>query len=217
MACRAGWPGTRLGRVPPRISWVWPTLLGALLVALAGCSAPEPILPTPTPLPPLESPVALAPVLSPVTTPRPPASPTPLPLVVYGTDGQGLALRRTPGLDGERLNVWPEGTVMIPLGEERQVDGLSWKRVRDPEGQEGWAAAAYLVDQATAASLPTPTPVPTRAIPPTPAGPTPTLPPLRPTFTPAPEAAPTRGAPTPRPAVTSTPANRPPPTPTPRR
>jgi hypothetical protein len=148
-----------------------------------------------------------------VTATRPPLSPAVLPtatpgvLVVARTDGAGLSIRSTPGTSGERIKVWPEGTKMVPLGEERQADGLTWRRVRDPDGNEGWVAAEFLVDEATFATLPTPVPRPTAppkpAAPtaaPTRAGPTATFPPLRPTFTPMPADSPAPAKPAAPPA-----------------
>jgi hypothetical protein len=123
--------------------------------------------------------------------------------VVARTDGDGLSLRSSPSSSGERIKVWPEGTRLVPLGQEHQGDGITWARVRDPDGNEGWAAAQFLVDEATFATLPTAVPRPVAtAVPakpaaptaaPTRAGPTATFPPLRPTFTPA------TGAPPPAP------------------
>jgi hypothetical protein len=145
--------------------------------------------------------------------------------VVVGAGGEGVSIRRAPGTSGERIKVWPEGTIMLPLGEEQQVEGRSWTRVRDPDGSDGWVAAEFLVDQATATSQPTAAPQATRAAPVAtkPAGPTAPLPALRPTFTPAPRGAPASTpvptAPAKPAAPTAAPAPKPAgpaPTPTPR-
>ena len=192
-------------------------LIAATLAGLAiGCSSPPS---TPTPIlvaAPTESPQPALPTLA-VATLSPPAIATPQPLVVAGTGAEGVSLRRTPGTSGERLKVWPDGTLMSPLGEDQRVDNRDWKRVRDPDGTEGWVAAEFLVDPAVATAMPAPTVAPTvppatRAptVAPTLARPTPTFPPLRPTFTPAsastpaPNVAPKPAAPT----ATSTPARR---------
>ena len=63
-------------------------------------------------------------------------------LIVANTEGIGAYLRRTPNLD-DRLRAWPEGTLLRGLGGDLAVDGLDWKRVRDPAGNEGWIPALY--------------------------------------------------------------------------
>src|SRR5436190_18552584 len=113
-------------------------LLGLLLV---GCFGGSTTPATPTPLPTVAavaSPVALSPLPPLVSpTPLPPLpTPTPQPLVVANTEGQGVSIRRTPGTSGERIKVWPDGTLMQPQGDEQQADGLAWKRVRDPDDND---------------------------------------------------------------------------------
>jgi len=99
---------------------------------------------------------AAAPTPAPVATIAPTVAPTSaIPAVLadpgistrmlvnnVGTDG--LSLRRSPGI-GQRIKVWPDGTALTDLGESAEQGGKTWKRVRDPEGNEGWVAADFLV------------------------------------------------------------------------
>ena len=62
-------------------------------------------------------------------------------LVVAGTQGTGVRLRRTPG--GDALRVYPEGTRLEQLGPDQDVGGVVWRNVRAPDGQEGWVAAEF--------------------------------------------------------------------------
>src|SRR5205823_5591129 len=60
------------------------------------------------------------------------------------TAEEGLAIRSSPS-SGELLKVWPNGTQVIWLGQEQEVDGVRWMKVRDPDGNIGWMAADRLV------------------------------------------------------------------------
>lgn len=96
-------------------------------------------------------PATPAPVATVVPTPAPTsavppalqAQPAPARLVVSGVGTGGLSLRKSPG-NGDRIKVWPEDTQMSDLGEQQDVAGKAWKRVRDPEGNVGWAATEFL-------------------------------------------------------------------------
>jgi hypothetical protein len=94
---------------------------------------PSPVVPTATP------------------PPAPPPSPTPEGLYlggqaqVFGTDGDSLRLRSDPGLQTTTLKTVPEGARLEILDGPRDVDGLTWWRLRDlADGAEGWAAQLYL-------------------------------------------------------------------------
>jgi hypothetical protein len=65
-------------------------------------------------------------------------------LRVAGTNGDGVYLRRTPG-DTNRWVAWPDNTVVDYLNEDQQVNGRTYKKVRDPGGNVGWMPAEYLV------------------------------------------------------------------------
>lgn len=90
--------------------------------------------------------LAAPPALS--NTPTPPPTPDLPQAIVVGTRGIGLTLRATPG--GNEISVLPEGTVIGLLG-ATQVDGngVTWRQVRAPGGQEGWVSAAYLSSSAS--------------------------------------------------------------------
>jgi hypothetical protein len=65
-------------------------------------------------------------------------------MVVGNTNGDGVALRRTPKLD-DRLVAWQDGSVMEVIGPDATGDGLTWRNVRDPKGNTGYIPAQYLV------------------------------------------------------------------------
>ncbi len=108
------------------VIWVLPSL-----------SLPSPFAaasPTPSP-----APVVLPETPAPAATPTAAAVET---VVVAGTNGQGLNLRRTPG--GERLTSWPDGTQLRIAGPDEIADGALWKHVVDPAGNEGYVSATYV-------------------------------------------------------------------------
>lgn len=67
--------------------------------------------------------------------------------VVANTGGEGVYLRRTPRLD-DRLVAWPDGTSLQDLGEEATGDGLTWRKVRDPNGNVGYVPTKWLAPRA---------------------------------------------------------------------
>ena len=89
-------------------------------------SSPPTAVPQPTAAPPTATPVAAKPQT----------------MVVANTDGQGVYMRRTPHPD-DKLKPWVEGTAMQILGRE-DSDGLTWMKVRAPDGSEGYIPAQYL-------------------------------------------------------------------------
>ena len=88
-----------------------------------------------------------APLLSPSASPSPSPSPAPqaLSFVVTGTGTNGISLERRQRPTGKRIKVWPDGSILTSLSESREVSGRTWRRVRDPDDNEGWAAADFLV------------------------------------------------------------------------
>lgn len=102
----------------------------------AAALSPVDIRPTATPVVRM-TPTGMAAQPTAAATPTPPR-----PLVVTGS-AQGLFLRARPGR-GEVLQSYPDGTRVIPLGEEIEQDGQRWLKVRVPDGREGWMAAQYL-------------------------------------------------------------------------
>ena len=77
------------------------------------------------------------------TTDDDPAAPAGPMLTVRGTGSSGLVVRRTPG--GDRVASANEGEQVVDLGERQQVARREWRRVRAPDGVEGWAAAEFLI------------------------------------------------------------------------
>jgi len=63
-------------------------------------------------------------------------------LVVAGTDGQGVFLRKSP-VAGEKLRAWSDGTRLDLLGPDIEQEGLRWTPVRDPCGVSGWVPMRY--------------------------------------------------------------------------
>lgn len=65
-------------------------------------------------------------------------------LAVVGVGLQGLVMRSEPG-GGEQILLVDEGADLRDLDEEREAGGRYWKRVRHPDGPEGWVASDFLV------------------------------------------------------------------------
>lgn len=106
--------------------------------AAAPAAAPAPAAPA------AEAPAAPPAVPAALTEP-----PAPARLVIQNTGPGGLTLRRSPGV-GERIRVLNDGTEVADLGDTAEHSGRTWKKVRDPQGSVGWAAAEFLGDPATA-------------------------------------------------------------------
>jgi hypothetical protein len=79
------------------------------------------------------------------SVPTNPAAPSGPPRVrVVRTDGDGLSLRSRPSATAPRLAVIREGALLEVIGEDRLVEGRTWRNVRQEGGVAGWAAADYL-------------------------------------------------------------------------
>jgi hypothetical protein len=65
---------------------------------------------------------------------------------VFGTGGDGLRLRATPGLNGEILFLGSEGEIYLVQDGPQQVDGYTWWLLVDPDDQtrQGWAVADFI-------------------------------------------------------------------------
>src|SRR4051812_12087462 len=48
-------------------------------------------------------------------------------VTVDSTDGQGVWVRRQPA--GEPIRVWPDGSPMLVVGDDRFADGRAWRNV----------------------------------------------------------------------------------------
>ena len=71
-----------------------------------------------------------------------------------GTGNDGLVIRSEPGR--EPVGLVREGQVVVDLGDERQAEGRSWRRVRASDGTEGWAATEFLASPTVSPSPSTP-------------------------------------------------------------
>ena len=123
-----------------------------------------------TPLPPTQTPTV---------TLTPAASNTPLAerYQVGNTGGDGVYLRASTDIDSKKIKAWPDDTPMLVIESDREIDSKLWRTVQDPDGNEGFILAEYLI------TYQTPTPAPTSA-------PRPRNTPV-PTSTPAPKNTPT--------------------------
>jgi hypothetical protein len=86
--------------------------------------------------PPAVAEVSVAPAPAPVTV-------QPLTLVVSNTDGAGARLRTAP-VSGPVARLLGEGTAVVVIGSEMQVDGTAWAQVRAPDGTPGWMSRDLL-------------------------------------------------------------------------
>lgn len=130
-------------------------LLLSFLVGL-GSSAPQreevnwqlaalTIIPGPTSTPRITPTPTHDPAMGPATP-----SPGELALNVYaqisGTDGEGLRLRETPGLNGESLFLGFDTEVFQIIDGPQEVDGYTWWYLIAPydETRAGWAVSSFL-------------------------------------------------------------------------
>jgi len=87
----------------------------------------------------------------PTSTPTPPpATATPVPdtpavMLVGNTDGLGVYIRRTPRAD-DKIRAWQDGTRMEIIGPAVDSEGRKWRKVRAPDGVEGYIPIEFLVD-----------------------------------------------------------------------
>ena len=111
--------------------------------------------------------IALEPTPTPTRTPRPTATmapekretlmatlaPTPTPTsppakaVVTNAGEFGLRLRDAPG--GDQIDFLQDGTVLevLPEPQVKTDDGITWQKVRDPQGRDGWVSTEFVVIQ----------------------------------------------------------------------
>jgi hypothetical protein len=54
-------------------------------------------------------------------------------------------MRSEPSSAAERVKTLPDGAELEVIGADREIDGRTWRNVRDPsDGVSGWAAADFL-------------------------------------------------------------------------
>ncbi|NWG05058.1 MAG: hypothetical protein HXY35_00070 [Chloroflexi bacterium] len=98
-----------------------------------------------------------APTLTSSAPPTPtidPFAPTPIPtgiaignyVQISGTEGQGLRIRSTPGLDGEFVFLGYDSEVFVVQDGPQTVDGYTWWYLVAPydDTRVGWAASDFL-------------------------------------------------------------------------
>jgi hypothetical protein len=105
----------------------------ALLATIAPGEQPSGISVTPAP-------IEIAP-----TTAAPAATGATGAFVVTNTGSEGLFLRADPATTGTQMETLPEGSKVDALGPEQNDGTRTWKKVKAPDGQEGWVAAEFLV------------------------------------------------------------------------
>ena len=122
-----------------------------VLYFLASGSAGIALEPTPTPTRTPRPTATMAPekretliaTLAPTLTPTPPIAKA----VVTNAGEGGLRIRETPG--GNQIDFLQDGTVLdvIPEPQVKTDDGITWQKVRDPQGRVGWVSTEYIVIQ----------------------------------------------------------------------
>jgi len=120
--------------------------LGGSAIANPPPTATPTDTPTPTSPPPTIGP-SPTPTSPPTDTPTPePPPPTPQPRTgtITGAGTLGLRLRDAP--NGNLIDYLPDGTIVTLLPDPTVTtdDGLTWQKVIDPQGREGWVATQYL-------------------------------------------------------------------------
>ena len=87
---------------------------------------------------------------------------------VANSEGQGANLRAEPSASAARVKTAREGTELDVVGPNREVDGRTWRNVRDPaDGASGWIVAELLATLPPGAAAASPAPA---AASPAPAG-----------------------------------------------
>lgn len=150
-------------------------LSGLIIIGLVGLGVvnvirKQSITPTPSAIPGLAptqpiaetTPGQATPTIPPVVTLEPTATPipteTPTPAVpialepgvyakVINTGSAGVSVRAGPGTNNARLNVAPEGSIILVLDGPRADENLQefvWWFIRNEDGTEGWAAQDFL-------------------------------------------------------------------------
>jgi hypothetical protein len=79
--------------------------------------------------------------------PTPTPTPSPATAVVTGAGEFGLRIRETPG--GTEIDFLQDGTVLevVPEPQVKTDDGITWQKVRDPQGRVGWVSTEFIVMQ----------------------------------------------------------------------
>lgn len=143
----------------PQLLWYATVAVSLLAVLLLAVGLPGryglPVValvvssPTPVPTPSVGATPTARPAL--VVLPTPSSTPTITPTAapqrykIGNTGGDGAAVRQTPSKTGTLLAGWPDNTILVEAGPDVTGDGVTWKKVRDPRGNVGYAQAQYLL------------------------------------------------------------------------
>jgi hypothetical protein len=68
-------------------------------------------------------------------------------LKVTNTEGQGANMRQRASTTAPILRTLPEGAIVEAIGEPTNVEGRSWRNVRDQGGATGWVASELLAPE----------------------------------------------------------------------
>ncbi len=153
-------------RVIPFVLILFILLFGAVTAVETFNAPPQDAQPTairptvtprtrPTSPRPEDTPVTAAPAVATATpvvvdvqtssVPQPTATPgAQTAMRVGNTGGDGVFIRRTPNMN-DKIRPWQDGTQMTVLGSPVTVNGISWLKVRAPDGAEGYIPQQYLV------------------------------------------------------------------------
>jgi hypothetical protein len=85
----------------------------------------------------------LTPIASQTVTAAPTAPPAPKFFTVTGTEN-GLNLRSDHKTDAAALSSYPDGTRLEQIAADFTGPDRVWRKVRAPDGKEGWVAAEFL-------------------------------------------------------------------------
>lgn len=120
-----------------------PTLIPTATATITSTATITPI--TPSPLPPTETPTpSMTPTLTATLVPSKTPTATPMYAIVKSPENGGARMRSQPGFNGETVQIYSNGTLMIVLDETVEIDGDVWVKVRAPDGNEGWMLVTLL-------------------------------------------------------------------------
>jgi DNA-binding CsgD family transcriptional regulator len=72
---------------------------------------------------------------------------------VTGTDGDCLNIREAPSTTAKITACYPDGVLLVPLGERSTADGMQWALVDTPARIRGWASTEFLESSGEAPSV----------------------------------------------------------------
>lgn len=132
----------------------WLLLLGVAIVSVFICAslgrsvvtelttAPPTPTRTATPIRPTVTPFP-TPTVAPTATPTPPPPDT-IAIGGYITVVEGVNFRKEPGRTATIIRTLGNGEVLEVIDGPQTGDELTWWKLRDPNGSEGWAVQDYI-------------------------------------------------------------------------